>query len=186
MAKLNIEKVTELPVLLKPSTIYFVRGDGSELMDVYVTGETISELRHTITRQEVIDLISGEVSGLGAPVFTATISFRDNLPLTSNTFVLVGDATEDPTVESGSALYFYESISDEFIKVAEYESMDIELEWDLIQGKPTSTPTVIDSAVSLAHSHSNKNILDKLSETPEGGLAYDGDPLAKHWDVEEW
>ncbi|MNG09211.1 hypothetical protein D3C84_926220 [compost metagenome] len=63
--------------------------------------------------------------------------------------------------------------------------MDVTLTWDAIQGRPTSTPAQIDSAVSQAHSHANKATLDKFSEA--GGLVrYNGAPIPAEWAGTNW
>ena len=58
-------------------------------------------------------------------VYAADIAARDALTLTKNTFVMVADATADATVDTGAALYFYNLATTSYVKVAEYESMDL-------------------------------------------------------------
>lgn len=55
----------------------------------------------------------------------ADIAARDLLELTKNSFVLVSDASADATVDAGAALYFYNTGDDSYLKIAEYESLDI-------------------------------------------------------------
>ena len=55
----------------------------------------------------------------------ADIAARDALELTKNSFVLVSDASADPTVDVGAALYFYNMADDSYLKIAEYESLDL-------------------------------------------------------------
>lgn len=80
----------------------------------------------------------------------ANIDARDALQpsLTKSGFVLVVDATDDPTVDVGAALYFYDKVGDAFTKVSEYESLDLP----------------------------NMDIVAKLSDI-EGVLHYDGLPI---------
>jgi hypothetical protein len=59
------------------------------------------------------------------PVYAADITARDALTMTKNGFVLVADATGDATVTAGAAMYFYDAAGEAFIKVTEYESMDL-------------------------------------------------------------
>ncbi len=99
--------------------------------------------------------------------------------------MLVQDASADPTVESGAALYAWNPATSAWLKVAEYESMDVELNWDAINGRPTSTPAQIDTAVSQAHTHANKSTLDKFSE--DGGLVrFGGQPIPAEWNGAAW
>jgi hypothetical protein len=90
-------------------------------------------------------------------------------------FVL--DATDDTTVASGGAEYLYTDDDPEWIKISEAESMDLVLSWSNISGKPTSTTTAIDSAVTASHSHSNKTVLDKLAEGSNGLPTYAGEQI---------
>lgn len=46
--------------------------------------------------------------------------------------------------------------------------------WGALQGKPASTPLAIDNAVTVAHSHTNKTVLDKIGQSAAGNFTYDG------------
>lgn len=84
-----------------------------------------------------------------------TIADRDALKphLSDREMVIVRDASADPNVDSGGAIYIYNSATDDFTKLSEAESTDIIHSWSLIQGKPTSTPAQIDFAAGAAHNH---------------------------------
>ena len=102
--------------------------------------------------------------------------------------VMVTDASEDPTVESGWAIYRRltnaTNLTDlaSWQKIAEKESLDVVVSWDNLKDKPTSTVSAIDAAVTNSHTHANKAVLDKLSER-DGVLCYDGLPVAMAEDV---
>ena len=81
----------------------------------------------------------------------ADIAARDALEMTKNSFVLVSDASADATVDAGAALYFYNISDDSFLKIAEYESLDIVIP--------------------------NKAILEQFSDV-SGQLYYKGIPVA--------
>ena len=83
-------------------------------------------------------------------ILAANIAARDELVMTKNSFVVVADATGDPTVNTGAAMYFYNKSDDSFMKIAEYESMDLVIP--------------------------NKAILEDLSDTG-GVLHYKGEPI---------
>jgi hypothetical protein len=102
----------------------------------------------------------------------ADIAARNALVLTKNTQVLVLDATGDSTVTSGAATYLYRVSTTSWIKISEAESLDLVLQWANIQGKPTSSPSAIDTAVSNSHTHTNKTQLDKIGENPDGHFTY--------------
>lgn len=102
--------------------------------------------------------------------------------------VMVTDASEDPTVESGWAIYRRLTNAADLTdlaswqKIAEKESLDVVVSWDNLKDKPTSTVSAIDAAVTNSHTHANKAVLDKLSEQ-DGVLCYDGLPVAMAEDV---
>lgn len=102
--------------------------------------------------------------------------------------VMVTDASEDPTVESGWAIYRRLTNATDLTdlgswqKIAEKESLDVVVSWDNLKDKPTSTVSAIDAAVTNSHTHANKAVLDKLSEQ-DGVLCYDGLPVAMAEDV---
>lgn len=84
-----------------------------------------------------------------------TVADRDALKphLSDREMVIVRDASADPSVDSGGAIYIYNSATDDFTKLSEAESTDIIHSWSLIQGKPTATPAQIDFAAGAAHNH---------------------------------
>ena len=85
--------------------------------------------------------------------------------------VMVLDASDDPTVASGWAIYRRLANASDLStlsawqKVAEAESLDVTVTWDNISGKPNSTPAAIDQAVAHDHTHENKTVLDALTDT---------------------
>lgn len=87
----------------------------------------------------------------------------------------VKDASGDPTVESGYALYIYEEGST-WSKISEQEGLDIVFSWEGLEGKPSSSVGDIDDAVSKRHEHTNKEHLDKISDSG-GKPTYNGSKL---------
>jgi hypothetical protein len=63
--------------------------------------------------------------------------------------------------------------------------MDVTIDWTDIQNKPSSTATQIDDSVGKAHTHNNKAVLDKFTES-SGELNYDGEPIAALWTTKDW
>lgn len=171
---MRIERVNALPSTLTPSTMYIVKGPAQALAEVVFVGNTVDEVRHIINQADINTMISNAVSQFSNIEVLANIAGRNALAPNRNVLALVLDATGDATVESGAALYVYEKANSSWIKVAEFESMDVTLTWDSIQGKPSSTPAQIDEAVNKAHSHANMAQLNKIGETVEGNLIYNG------------
>lgn len=185
MAQLRIERVNALPLVLTPSTLYFVRASEADLLDLYMTGTDEAEVRHIISKTEISNMIAAAISGTNGIILVNDITERDALSLSANSFVLVLDATDDPTVSSGAALYFYDFVNTTWYKVSEFESLDVTLEWSAINGRPTSSPAQIDLAVSQRHVHGNMAVLDALSEDA-GQLMYSGEPVGNVITTAEW
>ena len=97
--------------------------------------------------------------------------------------VMVLDATKDTTVGAGWAIYRRLSTATDLTKleswqkIAEKESLDVVVSWANLKDKPTSTVAQIDAAVQNSHTHTNKAVLDKLTEQ-NGVLYYDGKAVA--------
>ena len=121
--------------------------------------------------QVAIDSLETAVAGAIDMRIVPDIAARDGLTgLAAGNTVLVIDASGDPTVTAGWALYVWDGSA--FLKLSEGESLDVTLEWSAIQNGPASTPTAIDGAVANAHTHANKATIDKFAE-PSGVLNFD-------------
>ena len=188
MATLAIKRVDALPAVTTASTMYIVKSSTAGLVDVYFTNNDNTETRHIIDQAEIASQITAAVSGFTNIRVVPTIAARDALAPTRNIMALVLDATDDTTVHAGAALYIFdaESVVKVWNKVAEYESMDVSLTWDAIQGKPTSAVADIDAAVNARHSHANKTTLDGLTEGAGSQLLYKGAGIDANLAVAEW
>jgi hypothetical protein len=123
--------------------------------------------------QDAIDALQGEVAGNSTVHIVDDIEARDAIEGAKLLDIaLVKDATGDETVKAGWAKYIL--VDDGWMKFAEGESIDIDLNWGAITGGPASAPGDIDAAVNASHEHGNKDVLDGFSEDEDGGLNYDG------------
>lgn len=124
---MQILRVTALPAELAANTMYLVKGAGEELT-ITVVGTDGSAVGSTLTSTQINSMIAAEIAELdisNGVQFAEDIEARDSLALTKDSLVFVADASDDETVESGAALYFYSLSNTTFTKVAEYESMDL-------------------------------------------------------------
>lgn len=186
MANVQFFKVSTLPGSLQPNAFYYV--ENGAYAESYVTNQ--AGVAKALGNSAMINaLINDALSSLpssGAPVlFVADIAARDALDPEQAVFVLVQDATGDPTVTAGAALYAWNPATSAWLKVAEYESMDVQLTWAAIQGKPSSSPAQIDTAVSQSHAHANKATLDLIGAGADG-LTYNGSPVGSSWATNNW
>lgn len=184
MAILNFYKVTSLPSTLEADSFYFVENGG--YAESYLTNN--AGLPRSIGNTGMINTLIAEAVGqleAGGVVIVADIAERDTLTPVVNTLVLVIDASGDPTVDAGAALYVYNVSGQEYIKVSEYESMDVIVQWTSIQGRPASTTAEIDQAVADSHTHANLTTLNKFSE--ESGIPkWDGGQWPHEWNTANW
>lgn len=190
-------KVSALPAELEANAFYFVGGVGSDYAESYLTDSTATPVAKQIGNSEMInDLVDTKIGELERFRVVADIATRDAQEATGQSYmVLVMDASADATVDTGAALYAHDGSTGNFLKVAEYESMDLNfqqiidglvIDWSQIQNGPTSTPAQIDQAVTDSHVHANKVQLDKVGEDADGRLTYDGVTVGATWANNDW
>lgn len=188
---LKFHKVSALPETLEPDSFYFVLND--TYAEAYLTSSSgvarsignssmIQALATSAVASAIADL---ELGGGNQVEIVADMAALEAITAAANRLVLVVDASAHATVTSGAALFAYNATTDEYVKVAEYESMDIQLTWTSLSGRPTSAVADIDDAVAKRHSHNNLTVLNKLSETG-GKLAYDGSVVGTAWASSNW
>lgn len=169
-------KLTAVPSLpCAPNAVFFVAPTSKpNYIEIYVSNSAGTALKRLLTDADIQALIDASISGLaGEMPIVADIAARNALSPTKNTQVLVLDATGDSTVASGAATYLYRVSTTSWIKLSEAESLDLILQWANIQGKPTSSPSAIDTAVGNSHAHNgNLTQLNKIGENADGLFTY--------------
>jgi len=178
-------QVNALPGTLQPNSLYFVLNGG--YTETYLTSSTGTA--KAVGNSAMINaLIAAQVAAFSTLVHVATIAARNTAAssASNNTLYLVTDATGDATVKAGAALYFFDKAAGTQTKVAEYESMDVVVQWSTIQGGPSSTPAAIDSAVGASHTHNNMAVLNGLTDS-NGKLLYGNSPVNQpDWATTDW
>jgi hypothetical protein len=186
---LKIYRETALPSTLVAYSIYFIAPAARpELVEIYVTDST-GVAKRVINKADIEALIATAVANATELLIVADIPARDALTLTSTRYVYVKDATGDTSVTSGGATYLYDPSApsgSRWIKISESESLDVQVTWAALEGKPTSTPSQIDAAVAASHTHANKTQLDKVGEDSSGYLTYGGSLPHAGWDTTGW
>jgi len=158
----NLFKVVTLPDSgdLVASSIYFCYS--GQYIEVFVTGD--DAVAHPAGNSGMItQLINSLISSTTSVFYVPDIASRNSLQPSLNVICYVVDATGDPSVSSGSALYVYEFSTQIWHKI--FDNSSIQVSWDSIINGPTSSPANIDDAVSKRHTHSNKVLLDELSNS---------------------
>lgn len=188
MANVKFYKVATLPGTLEGDAFYYVQ-NGSYAESYLTNSSGVAKgCGNSAMINALIDAALADFTATGNAVeIVADIAARDVMiaAAENNLMILVIDASADATVDTGSALYAYAHNSTTTYKIAEYESMDVVVAWTSISGRPSSTAAQIDTAVSQAHSHSNKAVLDLLT-APSGTLLYNGAALTTDWATNNW
>jgi len=176
MSLLKIHKTTALPATLEGHAVYLVAPTAKpNYVEMYVTSADGSTARRIINSDDIQAMIDAAVAGVSSGLqIVADIAARNALSATNGQYVLVLDASADPTVSSGAASYVWRAATSQWIKLTEYESLDLELTWANISGKPTSSPAAIDAAVANSHTHANMTQLAKVGEDANGNFTYGG------------
>ena len=186
MAVVQIFRETALPGTLQANSIYLVAPTAKPAyVELYVTGTSASTVKRIINSDDIQTMINTALAGFSQIQIVADIAARDAItsPITG-AYVLVIDASADATVTAGAASYIHNGTT--WVKVTEYESMDLSLTWAALQNKPSSAVADIDDAVSKRHTHANKTQLDKINEDGNGNFTYN-DALPKiAWDTTGW
>jgi hypothetical protein len=188
MAVIKIHKVTALPASLDGHAVYLVAPAAKpNYVEMYVTNADGTVTKRVINSDDIQAMIDASIAAAGSNVtIVNTITDRDALTKHNGMYVLVLDATGDPTVTSGSASYVWRDANSSWIKLTEYESLDLQLTWDKISGKPSSTPSQIDSSVANSHTHSNMTQLGKVGEDANGDFTYGGNPPRARLETAGW
>ncbi len=186
--RIKFYAVAALPQALEADSFYYVANGA--VAESYLTdsaGNAKSVGNTVMINQLVANALADWEKTSNSMPIVANIAEREALILTleKNSFILVLDASADATVNSGSALYAYDFGTTTVYKVAEYESMDLVIQWASIQGRPNSSVAQIDDAVGKAHQHANKTVLDKFTEAG-GELKFAGEPIATTWTTKDW
>lgn len=188
MADYKVFKETALPGSLTANAIYLVAPTArAGFVEIYVTNSAGDATRKVIDHTTVQNMIDAAMSAAeGGLVIVDDIDARDALSPDNGAQVLVVDASDDATVTSGAATYVWRESTEAWIKISEAESMDIQLTWSALTGKPSSSASQIDSAVTASHSHTNKTQLDKVGEDGSGNLTYGGTRPRQAWESTAW
>jgi hypothetical protein len=188
MALVKFFKVLALPGVLEANAFYLVENGNfceSYLTDDAATAKSIGN--SAMIAAVAGPLIAAQLAAMNRVEIVADIAARNALASADyNQLVLVLNATGDATVAAGAASYVFRNSDNSWIKVSEYEGMDVALTWAAITGKPASAVALIDDAVNKRHDHANKAALDKIGDNA-GSMTYDGQPVgATNWTATDW
>lgn len=75
---LSFAKVAALPKVLLPTTVYLVEGTQPDEVNIYITSQDATSVRHVVTMEEVLTLISQAVDQIPQP-----FQFHQSVPATT-------------------------------------------------------------------------------------------------------
>lgn len=186
MAQFKIFRETSLPAVLEAYAVYLVApASKPNYVEMYVSDSTGSTAKRILTDTDIQSMITAAMASANQVQVVANIAARNALTPVGSWHFYVQDASDDPTVDAGGAGYLWDTTNEVWVKLYEAESLDIQLDWDGLQGKPSSSVADIDDAVAKAHTHTNKSTLDKLGEDGDG-LTFAGAPVTSQWASTEW
>ena len=184
MSKFTITRVTTLPSAITPSTMYILKSPASAVAEVYFSNTDGTQLVPGVTEQFISDKFASLLSsGMGEIQIVDTINDRNRTSKNGNCLIMVIDATGDGFGSTGTTLYLYRAINSSYFRISSFDENQNAIGntggtgpvwWDMVQGRPVSTPEQIDQAVQDRHSHGNKDTLDRIGVTPDGVLTVDG------------
>jgi hypothetical protein len=175
-----IVRVDELPAFPVANAMYIVKDKTRpDKANVVFTGKTTQDSASLLTFDDIDTIVVDKITealqtNQNIQVFQTYADMMGVVPQ-FNTFAYVKDNTGGLGDPDGPASYIYEVATDSWTPVSSGTS---EVRWNSIMGRPTATPSQIDQAVSMAHSHPNQAVLDKLSSNPEGLLTFDGQAVS--------
>ena len=184
MSKFTITRVTALPSAITPSTMYILKSPTSAVAEVYFSNTDGTQLVPGVTEQFISDKFASLLSsGMGEIQIVENINDRNRASKNGNCLIMVIDATGDGFGSTGTTLYLYRAINSSYFRISSFDENQNAIGntggtgpvwWDMVQGRPVSTPEQIDQAVQGSHTHGNKDTLDRIGVTPDGVLTVDG------------
>lgn len=177
MATFSIVKASVKPTTFQPNTVYIVNNTTSGQAELYFSSsdgtKLIPTLNSTSVSSQITTLVEAAAAGgdFSQLEVVANIAARNALVLDKNTLVYVLDTTADGA--PGEAMYLYQFSTTTYKKLF---SSTTTVNWSNIIGAPSTSPTAIETAVTASHTHTNKSVIDKLTETGDGYLSFNGGP----------
>lgn len=152
--------------------VYLVKETGKTSFDIYMVDAEGNAFTHF--NEKRFKTLFDHYSQTNKELFVVNnISERDAIDSEDNFLVFVLDATNDPSIGGGEALYFYITSLSKFVCIYQSKYIQRELDWSKLVNGPNSSGSQIDTAVRNTHTHENKNVLDGLG-TVDDLLTYKG------------
>lgn len=175
-----IVRVDQLPAFPAANAMYIVKdATRPERANVIFTGRNASDKASLITFDDVNTIVVNKITqalenNRAIEIFETFNDMMEVVP-EINTFAYVKNDMSGQGGLGNPATYIYDISTSTWIPLS--SGSGTEVSWNSIIGRPTATPSQIDQAVSMAHTHENMSVLNQLSSTPDGQLTFDDRPV---------
>jgi hypothetical protein len=146
------------------STLLFAKQSGNLSITPYATNKNGVEIRGTLNLADLNSRIEGLTLDLTDLKTVSTYVARDSLTLHKNSLVLVGDASGDPNINTGYAVYFWDNNTSTWTLTYASEDEGISVDFSMLGF--ASTAAQIDTAASWEHTHGNTVLIDNIQTNP--------------------
>lgn len=171
----NIVRIDAVPATPVPNTMYITK-DAKNRAVVTFIGNTAAQRASTLSATDVQTLISEAMSGAGAVYAVNTLTDLQAIVPTVNSVGYV----RSPASPGDPITYVYDLAN------AAWKVSQANAKWADIIGRPASTAAAIDAAVTASHSHTNMTVLNSLSQSAGGKLAYKGLEVSEVGFASDW
>lgn len=181
-----ISRVSILPEPLVANTMYIVKVPGTDTAELVFVGNDVETVAKSISLEQVTATVEQTVTEAmvaGRSVFVVeNIEERNAISPVIPVIAFVKDTSADPLADTASGAYIFDDVAGTWISMG--GSGAISVDWNNITGRPSSSPSQIDTAVA-ASVHANRAVLDKLGES-NGELTYNNLPVSNVKFSSDW
>lgn len=170
----NIVRVDAVPATPAVNTMYITKDSKNRAVVTFI-GNTTAQRASTLSAADVQTLISEALAGAGEVYVANTFADLQAIRPTVNAVGYVR------TVTAGDPLMYVFDLAGAAWKVSQAPA-----KWADIIGRPASTAAAIDAAVSASHTHANMTVLNNLSQSAAGKLAYKGQEVSEVGFASDW
>lgn len=171
----NIVRADAVPATPVVNTLYVTKDTKQRAVLTFI-GNTVANRASTLTSVDVQTMINEALVNAGAVYTVNTLTELNAIVPTVNSVGFV----RNPVSPGDPVSYVYDLAN------RVWKSAQAPAKWADIIGKPASTAAAIDASVNASHSHSNLSVLNALSQSSNGRLAYNGKEVSEVGFASDW
>lgn len=170
----NIVRVDAVPATPVVNTMYITKDSKNRAVVTFI-GNTVAQRASTLSPTDVQTMISEALAGAGEVYVANTLADLQAITPTVNAVGYIR------TAAAGDPLMYVFDLPGAAWKVSQ-----VPAKWADIIGRPAATAAEIDAAVAASHSHANMAVLNSLSQSTGGKLAYKGQEVSEVGFASDW